>query len=120
MVNGMDVEKIISGLKHCSEDNCAGCPYEKGTSNCLGDLHKQAAECIEELSGIKGYLRLYRKKIADAVEDKMCYMGSCPNEKEIILSIIAPKDYKRDGTNHCLTDCWITDCVSHKNNRIKG
>lgn len=25
----------------------------------------------------------------------MCYMGSCPNEQEIILSIIAPKDYPR-------------------------
>lgn len=37
------------------------------------------------------FLRWYRRKIAEAVEEKMCYMGSCPNEKEIVLSIIAPK-----------------------------
>lgn len=51
------------------------------------------------------FLRWYRRKIAEAVEAKMCYMGSCPNEKEIILSIIAPKDYKRKSTSHCSTDC---------------
>lgn len=50
----MDIKKIISGLEHCAEDNCAGCPYEKGTSDCLGDLHRQAMKCIKELSRIKG------------------------------------------------------------------
>lgn len=59
------------------------------------------------------FLRWYRKKIAEAVEDKMCYMGSCPNEKEIILSIIAPKDYKRGSASHCGTDCWNKECVSY-------
>ena len=37
------------------------------------------------------FFRWYRRKIAEAVETKMCYMGSCPNEKEIVLCIIAPK-----------------------------
>lgn len=63
--------------------------------------------------------RLYRRKIAEAVEDKMCYMGSCPNEKEIILSIIAPKDYKRGNISHCGTDCWNNECVYYRRN-IKG
>ncbi len=59
------------------------------------------------------FLRWYRKKIAEAVEDKMYYMGSCPNEKEIILSIIAPKDYKRGNASHCSTDCWNKECVCY-------
>ena len=47
-------------------------------------------------------LRRYRKKIAEAVEDKMCYMCACPNEMGIILNIIAPEDYKRKGIPHCV------------------
>lgn len=58
-------------------------------------------------------LRWYRKRIAKAVEEKMCYMGSCPNEKEIVLSIIAPKDYRRRSESHCGTDCWNTECASY-------
>lgn len=58
-------------------------------------------------------LRLYRKKIAKAVEDKMYYLRTCLNEKDIILSIIAPKDYKRNGVPHCNTDCLNTSCISH-------
>lgn len=56
------------------------------------------------------FLRWYRKKIAEAVEEKMNYLGTCPNEKEIILSIIAPKDYKRNKDSHCGTDCWNAEC----------
>lgn len=56
------------------------------------------------------FLRWYRRKIAEAVEEKMCYLGTCPNEKGIILNIIAPKDYKREGVPHCGTDCWNTEC----------
>lgn len=56
------------------------------------------------------FLMWYRRKIAKEVEEKMLYMGSCPNEMEIILSIIAPKDYSRKGTPHCSTDCWNTKC----------
>lgn len=56
------------------------------------------------------FLMWYRRKIAKEVEEKMLYMGSCPNEIEIILSIIAPKDYSRKGTPHCSTDCWNTKC----------
>lgn len=59
------------------------------------------------------FFRWYRRKIAEAVETKMCYMGSCPNEKEIVLCIIAPKDYKRTGISHCDTDCWNTTCKSY-------
>lgn len=45
----MGIEKVVLGLKHCAEDNCTGCPYEKGTSNCLGDLHIQVMQAIEAL-----------------------------------------------------------------------
>ncbi len=49
----MNIEKILLGLEHCADDNCTGCPYEKGTSNCLGDLQIDAMKCIKELSNIK-------------------------------------------------------------------
>lgn len=63
------------------------------------------------------FLRWYRKKIAESVEDKMGFLGTCPNERGIILSIIAPKDYKRSGVSHCGTDCWNKSCPSY---RVKG
>lgn len=59
------------------------------------------------------FLRWYRRKIARTVEDKMGYMGTCPNTRDIVLSIIAPKDYKRKNVSHCSTDCWNTKCVSY-------
>lgn len=43
--------------------------------------------------------RWYRRKIARQVEDKMVYMFSCPNTRDIILEMIAPKDYPRN-VNH--------------------
>ena len=60
------------------------------------------------------FLRWYRKKIAEKVEEKMAYLGTCPNEKGIILSIIAPKDYKRESISHCITDCWNKSCFSYR------
>ena len=56
------------------------------------------------------FLRRYRRKIANTVKDKMVYMGSCPNEIDIVLSIIAPKDYTIKSTPHCNTNCTYTDC----------
>lgn len=58
------------------------------------------------------FFRWYRRKIARRVADKMAYLNSCPNERDIILRIIAPHDYIYDG-EHCNTDCWITDCKSY-------
>lgn len=53
------------------------------------------------------------REIAEAVEDKMSYMGSCPNERDIILAIIAPLDYNRKKVPHCATDCWNKNCKSY-------
>lgn len=66
------------------------------------------------------FLRWYRKKIAEAVEDKMCYMCACPNEMGIVLNIIAPKDYKRTGIPHCGTDCGHTECKSYYRKNESG
>ena len=55
------------------------------------------------------FFRWYRRKIARRVTDEMAYMNSCPNERDIILHIIAPHDYN-STVNHCSTDCWRTDC----------
>lgn len=46
----MDTEKIILGLKHCVEDNCTGCPYNKNTiTDCLKSLYTDILKCIEKM-----------------------------------------------------------------------
>ena len=58
-------------------------------------------------------LRWYRRDIARRVADKMAYMNSCPNERDIILHIIAPKDYAYN-VKHCNTDCWKINCKCYR------
>ena len=76
----MGIEKVVLGLKHCAEDNCTGCPYEKGTSNCLGDLHIQAMQAIEALQWTnKQLIKTEKEKFAGAEEtytlEAMMYNG---------------------------------------------
>ena len=59
------------------------------------------------------FRRKLRKNIAEQVEDKMCYMGTCPNERDMILNIISD-DYPRLEQIHCNTDCWIKNCESYR------
>lgn len=47
------------------------------------------------------FLTWYRDIIAKQVENKMLYLGICPNEKNIILNIISPKTYKRKSSSLC-------------------
>jgi hypothetical protein len=63
------------------------------------------------------FLRWYRRKIAEAVEARMSYMATCLNERDIILNLIAPKDYKRKGIPHCSTDCHNNSCYSYRANK---
>lgn len=56
------------------------------------------------------FLKWYRKKIAEAVEEKMYHMRTCPNERDIILHIIAPKDYAKFNVHHCNKDCRNYEC----------
>ena len=50
------------------------------------------------------------KEIADALSEKMCYMNTCPNERDIILGYLGRK---RSSKNHCNTDCWNEKCESY-------
>ena len=43
----------------------------------------------------------YREKIAKQVENKMLYLDTCQNDKNIILNIISPKTYKRKSGSLC-------------------
>lgn len=54
-----------------------------------------------------------KNKIAKDVEDKMMYMGTCPNERDVILHIIAPKKYPQFDRLHCNLDCWHKECKNH-------
>ena len=54
-----------------------------------------------------------RVKIAEEVEEKMMYMGTCLNERDIILDIILGKRIPRDL--HCNTDCKDDECKLYRN-----
>lgn len=61
-------------------------------------------------------LRWYRRKIAKQVEEKMNYLDVCPNARDMVLWIIAPKDYEaRHQIFHCNTDCTQKGCSAYKN-----
>lgn len=55
-----------------------------------------------------------RGKIADEVAEKMLYMHTCPNERDIILRIIDPYNHWWNGDLHC-----YADCDSHPNCEVK-
>jgi len=57
--------------------------------------------------------KLLRKKIAKDIFDKMCDMGSCPNERDIVVDIIEHGKRTIWGGEHCTTDCWCKDCQSY-------
>lgn len=55
-----DKDKVISGLEHCSEDGCQGCPYETDCKMADGfsDLAKDALELINyQDQHIEAFLR---------------------------------------------------------------
>lgn len=54
-----------------------------------------------------------RRKIAKQVEEKMYYLKSCPNERDIILNIILPKEDRLPLCSHCRKDCSSTTCESN-------
>lgn len=53
------------------------------------------------LNGANMFLTWYRDIIAKQVENKMLYLDTCPNDKNIILNIISPKTYKRKSGSSC-------------------
>lgn len=53
-----------------------------------------------------------RNNISKQVEEKMKYLNSCYNERDIILRII--KNSKESIELHCNTDCPNKDCALNK------
>jgi hypothetical protein len=58
----------------------------------------------------KNRLKAEREKIAEDVADKMNYMGSCLNEKNIILGVITGK---REILDSLCSTCKSESCVSN-------
>lgn len=58
--------------------------------------------------------RSLRTEIAEAVEEKMAYINTCPNERDTILGIILGEPLKNEI--HCSTDCWDKDCKCYNVN----
>ena len=72
-----------------------------------------ARKCGDFVSGCKSFdsgSKAERKKIAEDVANKMDYMGSCLNEKNIILGIITGK---RETLDSLCSVCKSEDCVSN-------
>lgn len=46
----IDMDKVIKGLEHCSEDGCKDCPYETDCTTTIGftDLAKDVLELLKE------------------------------------------------------------------------
>ena len=51
-----------------------------------------------------------RKKIANALSEKMAYMNTCLNERDIILGYLG---VKRPSEPHCNSDCRNEKCESY-------
>ena len=56
--------------------------------------------------------RKLRKKIAEQIADKMMYMNTCPNERDIILNIILSKKDRFKWHIHC-NECHNKNCASY-------
>ena len=60
-----------------------------------------------------GKKKKIRRKIAKQVEEKMYYLKSCPNERDMILNIILPKENRLPLYSHCRKDCSSITCESN-------
>lgn len=58
--------------------------------------------------------RKLRRKIANRVEDKMGYLATCPNERDIILNMIFSKKDRYPWKQHCTDDCRHFNCEVYK------
>lgn len=70
--------------------------------------------CIEELSELPSAQSESwedeRKKIANALSEKMAYMNTCLNERDVILGYLG---VKRPNETHCNSDCQNEKCESY-------
>ena len=57
--------------------------------------------------------RKLRRKIANQVADKMMYMNTCLNERDIILNIILSKKDTFKWHIHC-SECNNKNCASYR------
>lgn len=86
-----DKDKVISGLEHCSEDGCKGCPYEQDCKMCDGFslLAKDALELIYyQDQHIEAFLRDQEPRILTWDEVKhaeVCWLEERGGEPYAVL-----------------------------------
>ena len=81
--------------------------YNQGWNNALDEY----SDRIKALSSAEPEsFEDERKKIADALSEKMAYMNTCLNERDIILSYLG---VKRPIGTHCNSDCRNEKCESY-------
>lgn len=78
-----DMEKVIKGLEHCSEDGCKDCPYDPDCTMCDGFtlLAKDTLELLKEYENLEK-----RHEILVNHADTMLAMLKERNEKIAVLN----------------------------------
>ena len=57
--------------------------------------------------------RKIRKKVAKELSNKLAYICTCPNERDIIMNVVLARKDKYAWTTHCPCDCLNTFCECH-------
>ena len=105
----ISLKAAIDAIHQICNDDCYHIGHE---GRCYKDCGlNKARKALEELpSAQPESFEDERKKIADALSDKMAYMNTCLNERDIILGIVG---VERPSENHCNSDCWNEKCASY-------
>jgi len=106
IVKGFDDMNSFDSMVQISEVIKHGMPIDNLCNSCTN------IECkhVVVQPTVEARLKAEREKIAEDVAVKMNYMGSCLNEKNIILGVITGK---RETTGDLCSICKSEDCISN-------
>lgn len=96
----IDADTLIHELNN---SHYPGAPYvDAGISIAIGK--------VLDAPTIEPEYKKKLKEIADSLSEKMSYMNTCLNERDVILGYLG---VERPNGNHCNTDCRNNKCESY-------
>jgi hypothetical protein len=106
-----DMEKVIKGLEHCSEDGCKGCPYEQDCKMCDGfsDLAKDALELLKEweneiqIASTQGFYEGYNQAMSEMPEE----IKHMTNKERFDMQIIREIREGNGNVRHIRTGSYV-------------
>jgi len=113
---GTVLENKITSNNLCNSCTNIGCEFQSGIvrTKCAFYMppHIEPDNCGNYVvqPTYEARLKAEREKIAEDIADKMAYMGSCLNERNIILGIITGK---RETLDSLCSICKSESCVSN-------